>query len=79
VSEKLLYSFAEVSRLAEISESMIKKMVRKRQLEVVKIGRAVRIPRHALLRLCGVNGQPEFKSESPSDSMTKEIRKAVRA
>jgi excisionase family DNA binding protein len=57
--EKLLFTFGEVSGLAEISQSMIRKLVRKGQIEVVRIGRSVRISRQELLRLCGVGNNME--------------------
>jgi len=61
-SDKLLFTFAEVSRLADISESMVRKMVKLGKLEAVKIGRARRVPRQALLELCGAADHAEVKS-----------------
>lgn len=60
-NEKLLFTFEEVSHMAEISESMVRKLVRKGQIEVVRIGRAIRVPRQALLRLCGTGTDAEVK------------------
>jgi excisionase family DNA binding protein len=57
--EKLLFTFGDVSRLAEISESMVRKLVRTGQIEVVRIGRSVRVPRQELLRLCGAGNNVE--------------------
>jgi len=53
-TDKLLYTLKEVSHAAQISPSMVRKLARLGQLEVVHIGRSVRVPRHGLLRLCGL-------------------------
>jgi excisionase family DNA binding protein len=56
---KLLFTFGDVSRLAEISESMVRKLARTGQIAVVRIGRSVRVPRQELLRLCGAGNDGE--------------------
>jgi excisionase family DNA binding protein len=56
---KLLYSLVEASQLASISLGMMRKLARKGQLEVVRIGRSVRVPKRELLRLCGVSNEAE--------------------
>jgi hypothetical protein len=37
MTEKFLFTFAEVTRLAEITESMVRKLVRSGQLEAVEV------------------------------------------
>ncbi len=47
--------FVSVKQAAErlsVSQEFLKKLVRKGQLQVVRIGRAVRISEHELERLC---------------------------
>ncbi len=51
--ERLAFTYKEAAHAASISEPMVRKLVRAKQLEVVRIGRCVRIPKDALLRLCG--------------------------
>jgi excisionase family DNA binding protein len=53
-NEKLAFTYQETARAANISVAMVRKLVRTKQIEAVQIGRCVRIPRHALLKLCGV-------------------------
>ena len=60
-TDKLLFTFAEAGEIANVSPSLLRKLVRNKQLEVVKISRTVRVPRHELLRLCGVTEQVEVK------------------
>ena len=52
--ERLTFTYQETARAANISEAMVRKLVRAKMLEAIRIGRCVRIPRHALLKLCGV-------------------------
>ena len=52
--EKLAFSYRETAKAAGISESMVRKLVRAGKLEAVRIGRARRVSREALLRLCGI-------------------------
>lgn len=59
MNEKWLFTLEEASRMAGISTSMCRKLIRNAQLEVVRIGRAVRVPRHEILRLCGVSNHGE--------------------
>ena len=61
MTEKLLFTLEEASRLAEISQSMCRKLIRNGELDVVHIGRSVRVPRHELLRLCGAENDAEAK------------------
>ena len=56
--EKLLFTFGEVSRMTEINESMV---VRKGQVEGVRIARAMRVPRQSLLRPFGTVNPGEVK------------------
>lgn len=58
---KLLLTYDEAADALSLSRTMISKLVRTGRLEVVHIGRAVRVPRHALLRLCGAGDQAEVK------------------
>ena len=62
VKEKLLFTTQETSKITGLSPSLIKKLARQQQLNIVRIGRLVRVPRHELLRLCGATDQTEFKS-----------------
>jgi excisionase family DNA binding protein len=56
---KLLFTFDEVSAALSISRGMAHKLARTGRLEVVHIGRSVRIPRQELLRLCGAGNNTE--------------------
>ena len=58
---KLLFTFDEVSAALSISRGMARKLAKTGRLEVVHIGRAVRIPRQELLRLCGAGNETEVK------------------
>ena len=51
--QKLAFTYRETAEAAGISVPMVRKQVREGKLEAVKIGRCVRIPRHAVMRLCG--------------------------
>jgi excisionase family DNA binding protein len=51
---RLTFTCQETADAAHISEGMVRKLIREKKLEAVYIGRAVRIPRHAVLLLCGV-------------------------
>jgi excisionase family DNA binding protein len=52
--EKLVFTYGEAAEAAGISVPMVMKLVRLGKLESIRIGRCVRIPRHAVLLLCGV-------------------------
>ena len=49
---KMLLTLREVSECANISVGMTRKLIRKGELECVRIGRCVRVSKMALLRLC---------------------------
>ena len=51
--EKLAFTYSETAWAAGISPALVRKLVATGKLEKVKIGRCARIPRHAVLRLCG--------------------------
>jgi excisionase family DNA binding protein len=51
--QKLAFTYEETAEAAGVSEALVRKLVASGKLEVVKINRCARIPRHALLRLCG--------------------------
>jgi len=51
--EKLAFTYQETANAAGISVPMVRKLVRERKLEAIKIGRCVRIPRDAVMKLCG--------------------------
>jgi excisionase family DNA binding protein len=53
-SAKLTFTCQETASTANISLGMVRKLIREKKLEAVRIGRAVRVPRHAVLLLCGV-------------------------
>jgi len=50
--KKLLLNLREVSEYANISLGMVRKLVRNGELECVRIGRTVRVPKLSVLRLC---------------------------
>ena len=52
--ERLAFTYGEAAATGSVSKAMIMKLVRTGQLEAVRIGRVVRIPRRALLELFGV-------------------------
>jgi excisionase family DNA binding protein len=54
-SEKMAFTYRETAEAAGISVPMVMKLVRTGKLECIRIGRCVRIPRHAVLQLCGVH------------------------
>ncbi len=55
--EKLTFTYAEAAKVAGISVSLVRKLVANGQLQKIKIGRCARVPRRALLRLCGTDQQ----------------------
>ncbi len=50
---QMAFTYGEAARAAGVSEALIRKLVATGKLRMVKINRCVRIPRHALVRLCG--------------------------
>ena len=56
--EPLLFTIREFAVIAKISVSKARQMVGNGELEVVRIGRSVRVPRRIVFKLCGVK-QPE--------------------
>lgn len=53
-TERLLFTLKETAAVANISLGKTIKMARNKELEVVRIGRAVRVPKRALLKLCAM-------------------------
>jgi excisionase family DNA binding protein len=52
--ESLALTYRQVARAANISERMVRKLVRRGSLTVVRIGKSVRVPRTEVMRLCGI-------------------------
>ncbi len=50
---QMAFTYGEAARVAGVSEALIRKLVANGKLRMVKINRCARIPRNALLRLCG--------------------------
>jgi len=50
---QMAFTYGEAARVAGVSEALIRKLVANGKPKMVKINRCARIPRHALLRLCG--------------------------
>lgn len=48
----MFLTYGEAAKETRLSVSMIRKLARQRTLRVVKLGRAARIPRSELERLC---------------------------
>ena len=53
--EALAFTYGQVARAANVSERTVRNLVRNGRLKVVHIGRAARVPRPAMLRLCGID------------------------
>jgi excisionase family DNA binding protein len=51
--EQLAFTYGEAARAASVSKPLIRKLVASGKLDVIHINRCARIPRQALLRLCG--------------------------
>ena len=49
----LLLTIVRSAEVLDVSESTVHRMVKRGQLPTVRVGRSVRIPRHAVLELCG--------------------------
>jgi len=56
---RLAFSYEETAQAAGISKRMVRRLVKDGRLKAVRIGRAVRIPRHAILQLCGASGEAD--------------------
>jgi hypothetical protein len=65
-NHQLLFTFPEAGVLANISPAMIRKLARFGKLKTVHIGRSVRVPRHELMRLCGINQAEVLNPEGSS-------------
>jgi excisionase family DNA binding protein len=50
---QMAFTYGEAARAAGVSEALIRKLVATGKLRMVKINRCARIPRYALVRLCG--------------------------
>jgi excisionase family DNA binding protein len=50
--EPLAFTYRQTARTANISERMVRKLAHSGRLAVVRIGRAVRVPKREVLRLC---------------------------
>jgi excisionase family DNA binding protein len=48
---KELYTYAEAAEMLSVSVSTVRKLVAKRNLRIVKLGRSVRISKSEILRL----------------------------
>jgi excisionase family DNA binding protein len=53
-NDSLAFTYKQVARAANLSERTVRKLVRSGQLAVVHIGRAARVPKPAVLQLCGI-------------------------
>jgi excisionase family DNA binding protein len=53
-SDSLALTYRQVARAANISERMVRKLVRAGNLTVVRIGRSARVPYTEVERLCGL-------------------------
>ena len=73
-SQQLLFTFEEAARLANVSRSLIRKLARSGRLETVHIGRCVRVPRRAVLALCGAHDSVDYAAIGPSSSRTQHPR-----
>ncbi len=71
---QLLFTFEEAARLANVSRSMIRKLARTGRLDVVHVGRCVRIPRRAVLGLCGALDSVEQIALATSPGRTRYSR-----
>lgn len=49
-------SVAEVAHLLDVSESLVRKLIATGELKAVRLGRLIRVPRHALADLLMENG-----------------------
>ena len=56
-TERLLFTRKETANAANISLGKAIKMARNKEIEVVRIGRAVGVPKRTLLKLCAMEEQ----------------------
>ena len=63
--EPLLFTIREFAVITKISVSKARQMVGNGELEVVRIGRSVRVPKRIVLKLCGVT-QPSSDLAAPA-------------
>ena len=63
--EPLLFTIREFAVITRISVSKARQMVGNGELEVVRIGRSVRVPKQIVLKLCGVT-QPSSDLTAPA-------------
>lgn len=52
-SEQLAYTIRQSATLAQVSEGLIRRMIKSEKLRAVRIGKLWRVPREELFRLCG--------------------------
>jgi excisionase family DNA binding protein len=52
-SDGWAFTYGQVAETANISERMVRKLVKEGRLRVVHIGRCARVPRSEVRRLCG--------------------------
>jgi len=60
-SKKLLFALPESAVFANCSVSHLRRLICRGQLRVVRLGRAIRIPKKELLRVCGISSVPDRK------------------
>jgi excisionase family DNA binding protein len=58
-TNKLLLTFDEASSMLSISLAMMRKLARSGRIQVVRIGRSVRVPKSEVMRLCGAGDSGE--------------------
>lgn len=61
-AQTVLFRVDQVAEVLNVSPQMIRKLINSRRVAIVRIGRAIRIPRGEVLRLCA----PELKSSHRS-------------
>ncbi len=61
-----LLKIEEAARRLQLSESMLRRMTRQHEIDVVRIGRAVRIPADALQQWVDRHREPAREAEPPS-------------
>ena len=66
--ESLALTYRQVARAANISERMVRALVRRGNLAVVRIGRSVRVPRREVFRLCGLEERSHNSASGGLDS-----------
>jgi excisionase family DNA binding protein len=66
-SKKLLFALPESALLADCSVSHLRRLIFRGELRVVRLGRAIRIPKSELLRVCGIAAVPDRKRLAGND------------